>query len=64
MKAFNNGQAIDISPTNLTKVGLYIVQVELSESYATPTSYSQKVIVMAKPKPVAKVIESVKIGDF
>ena len=64
MKAYNNGQAIDISPTNLTKPGLYIVQVELSDGYAPPTSYSQKVIVMAKPKPVAKVIESVNVGGF
>jgi hypothetical protein len=64
MIAYNNGQAIDIAPTNLTKPGLYVVQVELSDAFAPPTSYSLKVVVIAKPKPAIKVVNNVNQDGF
>ena len=40
------------------------MQVELSDGFAPPTSYSLKVVVMEKPKPVIKIVDNVNLGGF
>lgn len=40
------------------------MKVELSDGFALPTSYSLKVVVMAKPKPVIKIVDNVKLSGF
>jgi len=38
----------------VTKPGLYLLSVELSDGYAPPSIYIMKVFVLAIPKPIIK----------
>ncbi len=40
---FENGNTLNISPKNTTKVGIYLMTVELSDGYCTPNIYFFKV---------------------
>jgi len=35
----NNGFTLEFNPTNLTKPGLYLLSVELSDGYSSPSLY-------------------------
>ncbi len=39
INATDNSMSLNIAPTNLTKIGLYLLSVELSDGYAPPSIY-------------------------
>jgi hypothetical protein len=54
MKISTNGYSLDLTPTNLTKPGMYLLSVELSDGYAPPNNYSMKVFVLEKSIAIVK----------